>query len=626
MKSYGRFDALKIASHAYRMNSASIGSCSRFARQARHYTLARERLLTGLHSTQLRLIATLPPTHEQFSRITAIPPTDLKPPRIKSHKEWRRWQRRLMLIGTVSGLTFAYDYYFNESSLYRNLKCVVVLSIVAVDYKLNFNEGKDINALHTRVANRVYDLIASNGGLYIKMGQALAMQAAVLPPVFQQKFAQLFDMAPQDPWSEVEKLFLKDFGKRPDEVFRYIDHRAVASASVAQVHKAQLKTGEWVAVKIQHPKIEKQVNWDLGAYRMVMYIYDRFIFDIPVYFTVDYTCNRLLTEIDFQNEARNAENMNAVLQTEPSLRNRVYIPRIYHSLTSRHVLTTEWIDGVSLSNKEALNRAGFSKSQIMDIMINLFAAQIFKWGVVHCDPHLGNQIFRWYDGRLQLVLIDHGLYIYETPEFRQQYCELWKNMFIFNDKAIRDIAKSWGIGSPELFASATLLRPYKAGGIRPDRAPETGVTKTDNESQQSRAREDFEMQMRMKDQLKQFIQDTNKMPLELIFLGRNMRIVQGCNQLMGSPVNRIKILANWASRSLAMLPNLTFRERVRAWTNHLVFKFVVGLSDIGFWITKIRRMVLRRENEGFEDLLERQMKGIAKKNFGIQIQDEAFAA
>ncbi|KAK9368853.1 ABC1 family-domain-containing protein [Lipomyces kononenkoae] len=624
MKSYRQFDAMQIASNVRRMNNAGIGG---YGRLARCYGVVREqKLLTSSHLRQLRRIATLPPTHEEFSRITAIPPKDLKPPRVKSHKGWRRWQRRVMLIGTVSGLTFAYDYYVNESSLYRNLKCIVVLSIVAVDYKLNFNEGKDIDALHSRVANRVYDLIASNGGLYIKLGQALAMQAAVLPPVFQQKFAQLFDMAPQDSWSEVEKLFIKDFGKRPDEVFRYIDHRAVASASVAQVHKAQLKTGEWVAVKIQHPKIEKQVNWDLGAYRLVMYIYDRFIFDIPVYFTVDYTCNRLLTEIDFQNEAQNAENMNSVLQTEPSLRKRVYIPKIYHNLTSRHVLTTEWIDGVSLSNRKELDRAGFSKSQIMDIMINLFAAQIFNWGVVHCDPHLGNQIFRRYDGRLQLVLIDHGLYIYETPEFRQQYCELWKNMFIFNDKAIRDIARSWGIGSPELFASATLLRPYKAGGISPDREQEEGVTTRSNESQQSRKHEDFEMQMRMKGQLKQFIQDTNKMPLELIFLGRNMRIVQGCNQLMGSPVNRIKILANWASRSLATLPDLTFRQRIRAWTNHIVFKFVVGLSDVGFWIAKIRRIVLRRENEGFEDLLERQMKGIAKKNFGIQIQDDAFAA
>ncbi|KAK9483313.1 ABC1 family-domain-containing protein [Lipomyces starkeyi] len=625
MSSHRLFDSLQKVSRVPGLNSVSTGSCRTPSQFYRIRSARWPPLDYGACSRQLRSIATLPPTHEQFSPITAIPPSNLKPPQIKSRKKWRLWQRRLMLTGAVIGLTFAYDYYVNESSLYRNLKCVVVLSIVAADYKLNFNEGKDIDALHARVANRVYNLIASNGGLYIKMGQALAMQAAVLPPVFQQKFAQLFDMAPQDSWSEIEKLFIKDFGKRPDEVFRYIDHRAVASASVAQVHKAQLKTGEWVAVKIQHPKIEKQVNWDLGAYRLVMYIYDRFIFDIPVYFTVDYTCNRLLTEIDFENEARNADTMNAVLQSEPSLRNRVYIPRIYHNLTSRHVLTAEWIDGVSLSNRKELDAVGYSKSQIMDTMINLFAAQIFNWGVVHCDPHVGNQIVRWHDGRLQLVLIDHGLYIYESPEFRQQYCELWKNMFIFNDQAIRDIAISWGIGSPELFASATLLRPYKSGGVRPDRRPERDVN-TDSEVQTSRAHEDFEMQTRMKDQFKQFIQDTTKMPLELIFLGRNMRIVQGCNQLMGSPVNRIKILANWASRSLAMLPNLTFRQRVKAWTNHFVFKFIVGLSDIGFWVTKIRQIVLRRENEGFEDLLERQMKGIAKKNFGIQIQDDAFSA
>ncbi|KAK9380720.1 ABC1 family-domain-containing protein [Kockiozyma suomiensis] len=522
-----------------------------------------------------------------------------------------KWSRRL-LYTTAIVLTFeVYDYNANASAFTRNIRAIYEMSAIALDYKLHFDDKHDIEALHARVADRVFELIRKNGGLYVKIGQAIAMQTQVLPPVFQEKFAQLFDMAPQDPWDVVEKLFVREFGRAPDDVFEWIDHKAVASASIAQVHRARLKsTGEDVAVKIQHADIEKQVYWDLAAYRFMMGVYDWY-FDIPVYFTAQYITQRMQTEVVFENEAMNARNMQEKLQAERSLAGKVYIPKIYDEYTSKRVLVLEWIDGVSMNDRAEIERRGYSKRWIMDTMVNLFAAQFFAWGIVHCDPHPGNLIVRRRPGRekeLQLVLIDHGLYIYEPPKFRAEYCTLWRYMFTFNDTGIRNIALQWGIGQPDIFASMTMLRPYRSK-----------ASDTENE----KAHSDFDQQQKMKERFRTFIKDTTKMPLELIFLGRSIRIVQGCNQLFGSPVNRIKIFANWASRSLATEPGLSLSARVREWSRHLVFRFVVGVSDVTFLLARMQQVIFGRK-AGFEDVLEQQMRNIAKSRLGIEIKEGVF--
>jgi len=163
--------------------------------------------------------------------------------------------------------------------------------MITLDYKLNFTPEKSdqIPELHERVAERVYNLLTSNGGLYIKIGQAIGANAAVLPKPMQVKFASLFDDAPQIPYSVVHKVFVSELGKPPSGpggVFEFFDEKAVASASIAQVHKAKTWDGEWVAVKVQKPDVATQMEWDLGAYRAVMWMFENWAFDLPVYFVV----------------------------------------------------------------------------------------------------------------------------------------------------------------------------------------------------------------------------------------------------------------------------------------------------------------------------------------------------
>lgn len=153
-----------------------------------------------------------------------------------------------------------------------------------MDYKINFRANPpfapSIGALHARSAERLAELLKANGGLYLKMGQAIAMQSAILPPEFQKMFAKMFDDAPQNSWKDIEQVIQEDFGKSPEEVFGVsfsgdpekgvMERTARASASVAQVHWARLPNGNEVAIKVQKREIAQQVGWDLWAFKWVV--------------------------------------------------------------------------------------------------------------------------------------------------------------------------------------------------------------------------------------------------------------------------------------------------------------------------------------------------------------------
>ncbi|KAG2121618.1 ABC1 family-domain-containing protein [Suillus clintonianus] len=579
---------------------------------------------------------------------------------------------------TTFGLGAAYlaDTELNASAVTRNLRTLWTCALISADYKLNFTpEHADrIPALHQRVADRMYDLFTSNGGLYIKIGQAIGANAALMPAPFQQKFARLFDDAPQIPYPTIARVFQREFNKSPQELFAYFDEKAMASASVAQVHKARTWDGDWVAVKVQKPDVGRQTSYDLVAFRAVMWAFEKWVFDLPVYFAVDFISTHLRAELDFIAEASNAQRTASLIASEPRLAGKVYIPKVYPEYSTKRVLTAEWIDGVRLSDREALGRVvgeklpersggmfadtvheekknGIPESMhnvklkggmqaIMHTMVELFSAQMFDWGFVHCDPHPGNVIIRARPGSSpsskpvlrdpQLVLLDHGLYVTIRPSVKRQYASLWRALLTSDWDTIRNVTESWGVGEAGLFASAVLMRPVKVG--RANGSSSHAEKANGGAGAELNA---YEQSVRMKERLKRFLVDTDKMPKELIFLGRNMRIVQGNNQSLGSPVNRIKITAYWASRSLVTthegIPSSSRTWWARLDTRELwrdvLFRSAMFSLDVVFWVSKLRqrvRALLGFTNGGFEDELERSMRGFAKSTFGVEMGPGAF--
>lgn len=398
--------------------------------------------------------------------------------------------------------------------------------------------------------------------------------------------------------------------------------------------------------------------------RTVTWIYSKW-FDLPFYKLIPFITERLELEMDFENEAQNSENLRKLINGEKKLKNRVYVPIVYPELTSKRVLTTEWIEGVRLWDKKAMtgrwmggygkgspgagaplppidmNAArrelrtrpynekikpdrqewkgrsgkgglGVSTKEVMTTMVDLFSAQIFKWGVVHCDPHPGNIFIRRLpNGKAELVLIDHGLYVYLKDDFRHQYGVFWKALMTFDNKTIKDVTAKWGIKSSDLFASATLLRPYEGGDEKLDAGMENMTS----------AEVSHAMHLKVKQGIRDMLADEDKWPKEIIFLGRNMRIVQGNNQYLGSPVNRVKMMGEWASRSLYQDPNLPFNQRVRHAFRHVLFKVVMSVTDVAFYFFKIRNWL--GLGGAMEDVMEQRMRDMAQ-DYGIELQSEVF--
>jgi aarF domain-containing kinase len=310
------------------------------------------------HTRTSPFTASLRRVHDnRFSPLVPPNPASLPKPRSKENQSRRRTRfRRLAYTAVIAGGIILADTQWNASSITRSLRTFYTGVLIGVDYKINFRPNPpladSIEALHARNAQRVFDLIRSNGGLYLKIGQAIAMQSAVLPPQFQKMFSRMFDDAPQNEWKDVERVIREDFGKSPEEVFGVsfdgikpgmgvMEQTARASASVAQVHWARLADGREVAIKIQKREIAQQIGWDLWAFKVVSSVYSWW-FDLPIHTLVPYISERLMLETDFVNEANNSEEMNACIQAEPRLRSKVYIPKIYRDLSSRRVMTAEW--------------------------------------------------------------------------------------------------------------------------------------------------------------------------------------------------------------------------------------------------------------------------------------------
>ncbi|KAK8843490.1 hypothetical protein IAR55_007150 [Kwoniella newhampshirensis] len=581
------------------------------------------------------------PSSSTSSTITPPPSTVQVGYRARSTS---KWVKRVGVIGVVGGGLYLVDREFNASAITRSLRTAYIGILCTLDYKINFSPTKadKIEALHERVASRLRWVIDTNQGLYLKLGQALGLQAALLPKPYREAFGHVFDRAPAVSYDEVLGVFQRDLSLDPSEIFETFSHEPFASASIAQVHKATLKPGVGgpghdgggtvVAVKVQKPAIEKQMELDLFSYRSLMWLSEK-LFELPMYFVADYVSSQMRLETSFTNEANNARRCAALLAQTPELKDDVYVPRVYGEAEgckqSDRVMVMEWIDGCRLNDKKQLQEWDLNLREVMDLAISTMSAMTFSWGFIHCDPHPGNILVRPHPrkkGKPQIVLIDHGLYIDLPQKFREEYCTLWRSLFVLDVPMIESIAKKWGIAlDANLFASAILLRPFQVNKLKVKKGQEKVETQEEKDKSQ------YEQQVELKRRLRTMLENEQLIPRELIFLGRCQRMMQANNQLLGSPSSRVNLTARWASigytrsvtgsRSLRTVGTWTWlKDRYQA----VLFRFTLSIVDIAFWFTTQTQRILPKEKGGWEDRLQAQFETMAKEEFGIEIDDQVF--
>ncbi len=306
-----------------------------------------------------------------------------------SDKDFRDTAKELYQDGSFSGLM-------------RFGRTIGNVAITAVDYKMTlYNHDKKRNRgpyktalqeVNLRTAERLYKVCHANGGLYTKFGQGIANMNNVLPKEFTKILAQLQDKARELSFDSAREAVQKELGDQLfDDVFSSFDSKPVGAASLAQVHRATLKsTGEEVAVKVQYPWLESQTRGDLATLRLITrvigFLFPEFSY---TWLTPEFE-NNMTLELDFIQEGRNAERLSRMLQ----YRSDVYVPKIKWGLSTKRMLLMEFVHGCKVTDVEWMSDKGIHPLDVAATVSSVFGDMIHVHGFIHVDPHGSNLFIR----------------------------------------------------------------------------------------------------------------------------------------------------------------------------------------------------------------------------------------
>ena len=247
-------------------------------------------------------------------------------------------------------------------------------------------------------------LLEELGPMFVKMGQILANRSEILPQRFCDELRRLRSDVEPVPYEVVLRCLEEEYGQRLGEMFDAIDPNPLGSASLAQVHRARLVTGEDVAVKVQRPGAQQVMAQDIDIIRSVVRIVSKFVKTdqfVDLHGVVEELWQSFREETNFLSEAR---NLNDFYEFHKTTRG-ISCPKSYLELCTEHVVVMDYIDGISIGEPKLLEAAGYDLEQVGGKIVEDYATQVLDDGFFHADPHAGNIILK--DG--VVYFIDLGM-------------------------------------------------------------------------------------------------------------------------------------------------------------------------------------------------------------------------
>jgi predicted unusual protein kinase regulating ubiquinone biosynthesis (AarF/ABC1/UbiB family) len=271
---------------------------------------------------------------------------------------------------------------------WRAIRIAVAFLGFVLGLKLDQIMGLEEGAQQAR-AEQIRCILTDLGPTFVKVGQALSTRPDLVRQDFLDELIKLQDQLPPFPNSVAFGIIESEFDRSVNEIFREISPNPIAAASLGQVYKAKLYSGEEVAVKVQRPNLKPTLILDLYLMR---WFARNLGWLLPVNIgddlalIVDEFGTKLFEETDYENEGNNAEKFAENFKNDPLVK----VPKIYWDYSSHRVLTLEWIDGVKLTDTEQVKARGLDRDSIIEIGVTSGLKQLLEYGFFHADPHPGN--------------------------------------------------------------------------------------------------------------------------------------------------------------------------------------------------------------------------------------------
>jgi len=287
------------------------------------------------------------------------------------------------------------------------------------DFVTRALNGEEAGSSDPKAAEAFAKDLESLGPTFIKLGQVLSTRTDLLPPVYLEALAKLQDNVDPFPYEDVEKTIREELGVRVSHAFVEFDRVPIAAASLGQVHRATLRGGREVAVKVQRPGIREQIDKDLAAFKDIAVVIDRIgaAKNVDAARVLEEFKRTLLSELDYREEARNLVTVAEELRDFEN----IVVPLPVDDYTTARVLTMDYIPGTKITTVSRVEWTEVDGAALADDLFRAYLQQILIDGVFHADPHPGNVLLT--PGH-RIALIDLGMIGRVSAATQQQLFKL----------------------------------------------------------------------------------------------------------------------------------------------------------------------------------------------------------
>ncbi len=278
--------------------------------------------------------------------------------------------------------------------------------------------------LHFSRYERIRMAIEELGPTFVKGGQVLSNRPDLLPSDLINELKKLQDSVPPVSFETIKQIIETETGKNIQHTFLKIDEKPLGSASIGQVHKAFLRSGEAVVIKVQRPNVARMIEGDLSIVREFVQLTEQFFKGQGILNPLEVVTifeKNIKKELDYRNELANMEQFRRIYANE----HQFYVPKPYKKYSTDKILVIEYVEGCKINDKEQLRFWGLSPQKLAERGLNIYLGQIFKHGYFHADPHPGNILV---DKNGKINLIDFGMVGSLTQRDKFAFADLFASM------------------------------------------------------------------------------------------------------------------------------------------------------------------------------------------------------